>query len=552
MDIDVKKKKIKPLSYLLHSLQEREQDLGIPKNSFFLGAGCSVSSGIPSGKQLTEICQKQSFVASQGGRIDPSNYAVDDYMQQLHEFTIENKSGFRKYVKEKENEFFKEISKEDIISGIPSDLIKFISKKHGSINKKNSQSLKFYKKLLLKDRLYGRWFEEYSEDPKSRQSLIEKFVDGNKPNHTYALFAHLINTGIVNNIFTTNFDDLINDALHTYTNMKARVYSHNEIARYFNLGTKRPNIIKLHGDFLFEDIKNVSEETMELVPNMKEKFRQVLTRLDMIVVGFNGSDHSIMSVIEEIKKERLFRLIWCVKSSDKLHWRAKALINNTKNSYIVEVNNFETLVKKIWEQYGDAAKTLAKIAQERQDDTMGIIARYLNEKSAVKSSKKRLLIPKVLNQFKEIYIPFSAAMEYACKHDDGQKLNEFPKADIVLVGVSRTFKTPLSFFLAYLGYKVANCPIILDHDPDKILFDLERNRVIGLKMDYERLSELRKVREQYFGTSLGNYSTKKYVFNELEYADKIFKMIRTGAVIDVTTSPIEEIARKIIELASVE
>src|SRR5262249_8040554 len=91
------------------------------------------------------------------------------------------------------------------------------------------------------------------------------------------------------------------------------------------------------------------------------------------------------------------------------------------------------------------------------------------------------------------YFKRMEAIEFAVKYDDGMGVG-LADADIVLVGVSRTSKTPLSMYLGYLGYKVANVPIVREVEPPKELFEIERAKIVGLTIDAERLSEIRQVR----------------------------------------------------------
>ena len=141
-------------------------------------------------------------------------------------------------------------------------------------------------------------------------------------------------------------------------------------------------------------------------------------------------------------------------------------------------------------------------------------------------------------------------MEFAFQHDDGQKPHELDRAEIILVGVSRTFKTPLSIYLAFKGWFVANVPIILDLPLPDILYTLQNIYVVGLKSDPNRLAELRKVREEHLNKATGDYAKPEYVKREMRYALKIFTEHPAWPIIDVTSKPIEEIASEIIALSS--
>lgn len=139
------------------------------------------------------------------------------------------------------------------------------------------------------------------------------------------------------------------------------------------------------------------------------------------------------------------------------------------------------------------------------------------------------------------------SMQFAFHHDDGQRYYEYEKAEIVLVGVSRTFKTPLSIYLAFKGWFVANYPVILGVEPPEILSQLPLGRVFGLTTEAADLSSLRSVRQQYLGGSGGEYASIEYVKKELNYASSIFNE-HDWPVIHITSKPIEEIASEILAI----
>ncbi len=139
------------------------------------------------------------------------------------------------------------------------------------------------------------------------------------------------------------------------------------------------------------------------------------------------------------------------------------------------------------------------------------------------------------------------SMQFAFTHDDGQRYYEYEKAEIVLVGVSRTFKTPLSIFLAFKGWFVANYQIVLGVDPPDILEKLPPGHVFGLTTYPNDLSRLRTVRQEYLGGNTGDYSSLEHVKRELNYSQNIFQKYN-WPVITVTNKPIEEISSEILAI----
>ena len=144
------------------------------------------------------------------------------------------------------------------------------------------------------------------------------------------------------------------------------------------------------------------------------------------------------------------------------------------------------------------------------------------------------------------YFKRMEAIEFAVKYDDGIAggLND---ADIVLVGVSRTSKTPLSIYLGYLGYRAANVPLVKGIDPPNELFEVDPTKVVGLKIDAKRLAEIRKNRSRRMGGSNHRYSKLLEIYEELEHAAAVQR--RLGCpVIDTTELSIEETAARVIRL----
>ena len=136
------------------------------------------------------------------------------------------------------------------------------------------------------------------------------------------------------------------------------------------------------------------------------------------------------------------------------------------------------------------------------------------------------------------------AMEFAVKYDDGVGAG-LDEADIVLVGVSRTSKTPLSIYLGYLGHKVANVPIVKGIPTPKELFELDPAKIVGLTIHADRLAEIRRARVRNLGANNRLYSGLTEVYDELEEATAVQR--RLGCpVIDISELSIKETAQRIL------
>ncbi len=139
------------------------------------------------------------------------------------------------------------------------------------------------------------------------------------------------------------------------------------------------------------------------------------------------------------------------------------------------------------------------------------------------------------------------AMEYTLEHDDGLLLEDLPKADIVLVGVSRTSKTPISIYLANRGFRVSNVSLALHPGVQARLRDYSGKNVIGLTIMQSRLKAIRETRELVDGIPVGTYSDKDYILQELRMASDLFRS-KSWPILDVSYASIEESAWKVIKL----
>lgn len=140
------------------------------------------------------------------------------------------------------------------------------------------------------------------------------------------------------------------------------------------------------------------------------------------------------------------------------------------------------------------------------------------------------------------------AVEFTVKHDDGAEPRYLHKSDIVLVGVSRTSKTPLSTYLAQKGYKVANIPIVLGIDLPPELFEVNQDKIFALTIEPEPLHAIRLARMRNLGLKAhSNYGAIEHIYMELDYANELFRSNPRWPVIDVTRRAVEESATVILE-----
>lgn len=156
--------------------------------------------------------------------------------------------------------------------------------------------------------------------------------------------------------------------------------------------------------------------------------------------------------------------------------------------------------------------------------------------------------PNIIHRLDEQYFRKVEAIEFAVKYDDGKDSRGVLYADVILIGVSRTSKTPLSMYLAHKGLKAANIPLVPEVDPPDELFQVSPRKIIGLTLRPELLNQIRTERLKTLGLgATADYANLERIMQELEYARGIMKRIGCP-VIDATGKAVEETASIALEI----
>lgn len=258
-----------------------------PNYSVLLGSGASITSGIRSGQNLIDIWKNEVYQES----------------DKTSEMTIE--------------EFFSSTNAPD-----------------------------WYEE----SNAYSALFENRYDLQRHRRIFVEHEVSGKTPSIGYAYLVKLIEQGFFNTVFTTNFDDLLNEAFYRFSKNRPIVCAHDSSISGISVTSTRPKIIKLHGDYLFDDIKTTLRETESLEMNMKMKFQEFAKDFGLIVVGYAGNDHSIMDILTYLlQHEDYFKngIYWCIRKGErsisaelkKLLWRDRV--------FFVEIDGFDELFAEI-------------------------------------------------------------------------------------------------------------------------------------------------------------------------------------------------------------
>ena len=231
-----------------------------------------------------------------------------------------------------------------------------------------------------------------------------------------------------------------------------------------------------------------------------------------------------------------------------------------RHAYIEEEVDIDDVINAAKQTNSVIAYTLVipklKTYLDLQASNEGIIAidlmSPLLNAFASKFKKEPILEPGMMRKLDDDYFRKIEAIEFAVKYDDGRDPRGLKRADIVLVGVSRTSKTPLSMYLAHHRFKVANVPLVPEVAPPDELFEIPRKKCVGLIITPDKLNEIRKERLKALGlTAHSTYAKFERILEELDYAEKIMK--RLGCpVINVSNKAVEETANLILETFKME
>lgn len=192
----------------------------------------------------------------------------------------------------------------------------------------------------------------------------------------------------------------------------------------------------------------------------------------------------------------------------------------------------------------DQLKSLTQKAGVAAVDLMGDLIQQVQRISG----EPPLEQPGLYRRLNRQYYDRVSAIEYTMTHDDGKDSDGWVQAEILLLGVSRSGKTPLSLYLSVLGWKVANLPLVPDLRLPEALGKFDRQRMYGLKIDAGQLLLHRQERQRSLGApGLSNYTDPNKVIEELDFALELYRWLGC-TVIDVTDRPIESSAEEIIRL----
>lgn len=338
MDAGELKHKVRTVKDLVRYIKTKENK-EVSNYSIFLGAGASRSSGISTAFEL-----------------------IVEWMEELYE--RDNNEKFRTTGIDSENDL------------------------HARYNELRSYFERVHASWFDVSNPYSSLFEKKFDLAPQRRRFIEKEVDGKLPSIGYAYLVSLVKHNFFDSIFTTNFDDLVNEAFYQLSNKRPIVCAHDSSVHSISVTSKRPKIIKLHGDYLFEDIKSTLKETESLENNIRDKLIEFCKEYGLIVLGYSGSDRSIMDILEYlIKSDNYLKngLYWCLREEDEVNSKLKSFFWKD-GVYPVIIKGFDEFFNELHYELVGSKKIFNTYRESKQQK---IIQRIIESKEVFTDERIR-------------------------------------------------------------------------------------------------------------------------------------------------------------------
>ncbi|GAI33140.1 unnamed protein product, partial [marine sediment metagenome] len=202
---------------------------------------------------------------------------------------------------------------------------------------------------------YAVLFELMYDEASLRRAYVEGSLRDAHPGWGYAYLTNLLRHNVFNVVFTVNFDDLLNEACYLYSDVRPLVCAHDSAVSGMRITSARPKIIKLHGDFLFDSIKNTVRELETLESNMREKLKQFAREYGLVVVGYSGRDRSVMDVLDTlVRQDEYFKqgIYWCELEGEEKRGKRLSTLLRRDNVYLVKIAGFDELMAEISHKAG--------------------------------------------------------------------------------------------------------------------------------------------------------------------------------------------------------
>ncbi len=287
--------------------------------SLFLGAGASIQSGIPSAGDM-----------------------IWDFKKILY-CSVNNIS----------EEYYKDLQSEETRESLQS----FFDGLIGYPKRGNSNEYSFY-------------FEKCYPTIESRRNYIVNKTSGKKPSIGYLCTGALINQNVINTVITTNFDPLVEFGIKSINPLVQVASISSSITPQLSIANNMPQIVKMHGDYLYDRIQNTNEELREIEKHIAQHAFALLSQKQLLIMGYSGNDESIICWLKEGMKKADFvskGVYWCTLKGYKVSEKVQELLNDFENNgkevAIVEISNFDDFMFKLYNSKCEKEETIDSISK---------------------------------------------------------------------------------------------------------------------------------------------------------------------------------------------
>ena len=353
---------------------------------------------------------------------------------------------------------------------------------------------------------YSYYFEKFLEHPEDRRDFLTRLIKDKKPSIGFLCLAALVEQSKIHTVWTTNFDDLIEKAIHSLNYQSCQIISPENAGSVKNFRKDIPTIVKLHGDFRYDALQNTDAELQQLEENLHNYFIESATKKGLLVIGYSGSDRSVMvSLNKALEQANAFPkgLIWCIPKGITPNDELVKIIEkaNTQNqrSGFVEIDSFDYFLHELY-----------KISEIEVDKIENIAKNAFGQRKPFRTNQPPSAItPILLNAIKAKSFPKSVFATKVSFQGEGQwkKLREiikeknivagFFKQELLLFGFESEIKTIFSDYLID-EIKVRDIPERVFYYSDSyflgLLYELVEKSLInnyGFKL-FKRGNKIRK------------------------------------------------------------
>ena len=219
---------------------------------------------------------------------------------------------------------------------------------------------------------YSHYFKECYPDPLVRKEFLTEIVRDKKPSIGFLCLSALVENSKFNVVWTTNFDDLIEKAISGLNYKSCQIVSPENASSVKNYRSDIPTVVKLHGDFRYDPLQNTDEELQKLEGSLHEYFLNASSNRGLLVVGYSGSDESVMTTIDKaLEKPNAFPkgLIWCIpkglQPSQQLNDLIEKANKQNNRSGFLEIDSFDYFLYEIYKTCEVVNENIDSIAKER-------------------------------------------------------------------------------------------------------------------------------------------------------------------------------------------